>query len=125
MMGGGAGARLGEGTHEDRRALGTRAGDRPKRMANLMNDILFYTVIGLPILSFVVFVTSMNQASRKWIAVALALLSPGLYAIYESRVSPYAEIRMDLAILLPVLFLDGFLLLVYTVSILRDRFRRQ
>lgn len=88
---------------------------------------IFFLILALPVVIVILFVRAMSakispQTRRRLrLAVAaLAVLTPGLYVFYESGISVYSNIRIDLIVIWPAV---GAAVIVGVISLFQFRFR--
>jgi len=89
--------------------------------------LLFFVILAMPFLMVILFVrsssTEMSQKARRGLRLAvsaLAVLTLGLYVFYETGISAYSNIRVDLIVIWPAV---GAALVVGVVSLFKRRSR--
>jgi hypothetical protein len=83
----------------------------PAERARWLQLPLFLVVVAAPVAAIVV---AVRGHGRRWI-YALALVAGAAYAVYESGISSYTNIRVDLVIIFPAL--TAMVLVVSVTSI--------
>jgi hypothetical protein len=84
----------------------------PAERAGWLQLPLFLVIVAAPVASIVL---AVRRRRRRWI-YALALMAAGAYAVYESGISTYTNIRVDLLLIFPALGLMALVVIVTSIG---------